>query len=221
MPKGLCGKNQCERGGMPRLFVAVELDESCKRELSRAQRSLARYDRVVRWTLVEQMHLTLKFLGDTPDEQLADICDALHAACDISSPLEIELSGAGCFPPRGLVRVLWIGVGGTIETLRSLHRSIETRLERVGVAPDGRAYQPHLTLGRARGVDRDDGLRRAVQQLSVAPDRQMIESVALMESQLTGRGAVHRRIGHWPLVGSAEAPDVSNGASSAAKNAKH
>lgn len=201
---------------MLRLFVAVELDDSCRRELVRAQRSLAAYDRMVRWTPVEQMHLTLKFLGDTPDERVTDICDALRIACEGAQPVEIELRGAGCFPPRGRARVLWIGVGGRVDALRSLHRAIETQLERIGVAPDGRAYQPHLTLGRARGVERDDGLRRAVEQLPVTADRQLVESVALMESQLTDRGAVHRRIGQWRVTGEKYAPDTSRGPSSAA-----
>jgi len=187
-----------------RLFVAVELSEACKRALLRTQRLLSAFDRMARWTRAEQMHLTLSFLGETPEDRVASVCSVLEAACGAVGPFEIKMHRAGCFPPRGRVRIVWVGVNAPGDMLNRTQRLIDHRLRQIGMTRDERAFAAHLTIGRVRSDDSDGGLRTAVARVPVARVAQCVSAVALMESNLDSGGAVYMPVGRWPLRGSAD-----------------
>lgn len=186
---------------MRRLFIAIELGDACRRELVRVRRSLSAFDNAVRWTAIEQLHLTLKFLGELPDERLTEACQRLDSACEGAAPLTVALNGAGCFPPRGGVRVVWVGITGDVESLTRLHGSIEMQFEAIGFPRERRAYTPHVTIGRVRSGKNAVSLREAIGRVNVVPAVQTVESIALMESKLSAAGAIHTRLHHRRLGG--------------------
>jgi len=126
---------------VPRLFVAVDLPEEVRRELS----SLCCGLPGARWLPPEQLHLTLRFIGEVDPETGRSVAEALD---DVAlTPFSLRLRGLGFFPPRGQPRVLWAGVERS-EALSRLQRRVETVLTRAGLAPEGRKFMAHVTLAR-------------------------------------------------------------------------
>jgi 2'-5' RNA ligase len=133
-----------------RAFVAVFPPPEIRRVLVEAARRLPRTGEV-RWVRPANVHLTLKFLGEVPEEDLDRVAEALEPVCDRHEPFEVEPTGFGAFPSTRRGRILWAGIGEGSERLRALAEDVEDSLERLGFEREARAYFPHLTLGRARG----------------------------------------------------------------------
>ena len=183
-----------------RLFVAIELSRQIRDELAKAQHALREFDRLVRWTRDNQMHLTLKFLGEVPDAQVDEIRLAVESAASGSAAFGLTMSGTGCFPPQGQARVVWMGLLDESGSLKDCQRRVEDELNEIGFPPERRPFSAHLTLGRVRD-DRSGGqLRTAVEAIDVSPIRQTIDSVVLMRSELLPEGARYSQVGTWPLI---------------------
>jgi 2'-5' RNA ligase len=109
--------------------------------------------RDVRWVRLDGLHLTLRFLGPTPEDVIAATADAVSAVARAADgPIQLELTGAGTFPRAARPRTLWIGVGGATAALDRLAGMTESALVAAGWPPDGRPFRPHLTLARSDGV---------------------------------------------------------------------
>jgi 2'-5' RNA ligase len=182
-----------------RLFVAIELSAAIKAELQAAQRSLNEFGRLVRWVRPEQMHLTLKFLGETPERDVPRICEALAAAGQEAAPFTISTGPAGCFPPGGRVRVVWIGLADETGRLAACQAAVESHLERAGVPREDRPFTPHLTLGRVNEDTTGGRLRTAVESCAVKSLSQDVTEFVLMQSELRREGARYTRVGGWRL----------------------
>jgi 2'-5' RNA ligase len=184
-----------------RLFVAVELSDEMKAALGKVQRSLSRFDQAVRWTGKDQMHLTLKFLGEVPDEDVMQVCSATERIAAASAPFETTLAECGCFPPRGPVRVVWAGLAVSGKELADCQRLGEQAYAELGFEPERRAFTPHLTLGRVREGKRADGLREVAAAARPAPAGHYVEEICVFHSKLGRDGAQHTVISRHPLRG--------------------
>ena len=157
------GRAPAARPSRPlRTFIAVPLPAETLDGLRDLQRTLGRRvpDGVVRWVRPEGIHLTLRFLGDTPTDRLPAVQAALSAVARNASAFTISVGGVGCFPNARRPRVIWVGVNEPDGRLESLQSGIEEALGRVGFLPEGRDFSPHLTLGRiSRKASRDDAAR--------------------------------------------------------------
>lgn len=126
---------------MFRLFVALRPPPAMRQALLAIMGGFER----ARWQSDEQLHLTLRFIGEVDRHQAADIAAALGA---IHHPgFALKLDGIGCFDKKGRIDALWAGVTPH-DAVRSLHEAIDRALGRVGVAPDDRAFLPHITIAR-------------------------------------------------------------------------
>lgn len=130
---------------MIRLFVALPLPEPLRVRLSGLRGQIPG----ARWVPPENMHITLRFVGEVDTLVAEDIHDNLERI-EADAP-EIRLSGVGCFESRGQVRALWAGVERT-EALTAFQARIETACQRAGLAPEGRRFHPHVTLARCRNT---------------------------------------------------------------------
>lgn len=192
---------QQQRGGDPyagvpgrRLFVGVALPEEATaavREVVETVRAmpLPHGARDVRWVRLDGLHLTLRFLGPTPEPLLAPTIAAVETvAADAAGPISIELSGTGTFPSGRRPRTLWIGINDGVEALAALAAQIESALVAIGWPPDDRPFRPHLTLARSDGVA--VGPLVAGRLAAAMADRRIratIDRVGLFES-VTGGG---------------------------------
>ena len=133
-----------------RAFVAVPLPSSLLEALRRIQRRLDGQipHRSVRWVQPEGIHLTLKFLGDVPSDQLPQIEQALGAVARYAPGCTFTAGELGCFPNPRRPRVVWVGVQEPTGRLAALQDAIEEALAPLGYPPEGRGFSPHLTLGR-------------------------------------------------------------------------
>jgi RNA 2',3'-cyclic 3'-phosphodiesterase len=177
-----------------RLFVAVNLPEPVRSGLYQATEPLRRRGLPVKWVKADGIHLTLKFLGEVDPAQAPDIGQALDRAVAGTRTFSVGVSGFGVFPDYRGPRVLWAGVEPH-PSLELLQDAVERAMVPLGFEPEGRAFRPHLTLGRAeRDAKAGDwrGLEEMITGLSFE-DAVTVESLDLMESKLQASGAVYSR----------------------------
>ena len=178
---------------MIRLFIALAIPESIKTEIAGLGRSIP----AARPVPVEQMHLTLKFIGEVEGSRLLDIQGALSEICQ--PQFTLCLQGVGTFPPRGTPRVLWAGVH-PVETLLTLRKAIEKKLAEIDIPREKQKYSPHLTLARLN----NSPLRHLQQFLAGNAFLQTPEftvvAFSLYKSQLTRNGAIHTEVQNYALT---------------------
>lgn len=188
-----------------RLFIALELPHDVLAALQAMQDRLrGRAPReTVRWTRPEGIHLTLKFLGETPAAKQPAITAAMQQAATGYAPLHLHATGLGCFPNLARPRVVWIGLGGDLDALAALAAAMEAATETLGFAREGRPFSPHLTLGRVRqeaGSADVKALGRLIEATHVGEiARWTAESVSLMRSDLRPDGARYTCLAEAPL----------------------
>lgn len=182
-----------------RSFIAIELPNELQQHLERVICSLQELvsELPVRWLPVNNIHLTLKFLGDVSSSNISMLTEILQAEAAAVKPFEVSIGEFGTFPNINRPRVLWVGVQASQE-LMNLQRRIENETARLGYAPDTRPFSPHLTLGRVsrnanpsqvRGIS--DALRSYKLGFLGAA---RIQQVNLFRSDLKPDGAVYSKL---------------------------
>ncbi|MGC4121535.1 MAG: RNA 2',3'-cyclic phosphodiesterase [Myxococcales bacterium] len=147
-----------------RLFVALELDDLARKRLADYQHRLQSLDRAVRWVNPEQIHLTLKFLGEVPDRQIPELAQAVDSLAT-QPAFEFVMESVGYFGSPRSPRVIWAGVRMPNPALTALQKASETAISPLGYPPEDRAYSPHLTLGRVKDFRAGQTVAAAVDQL--------------------------------------------------------
>lgn len=133
-----------------RAFIAITLPIAIKTELeSTIQKFMAQRVQGVRWVAVDNIHLTLKFLGDTPPADLAQLTKILQAESAAHPSFTVEVAGIGAFPNPRRPRIIWVGLQAHA-VLNDLVARIESAASSIGIQPEERAFSPHLTLGRIK-----------------------------------------------------------------------
>ncbi len=187
-----------------RLFVAVDLPEDVREALDRLQSDLRQRELSgLRWVRPEGVHLTLKFLGETPAGRVAAIEGALATALLGTEPFRLALGVPGTFGGRRGPRVVWLDITGDVQRLRGLQAAVEGAMVGVGFAPEERQYSPHLTLARVPQPPRPGTAERVSRALeAVEPPRAEFEvrEIVLIRSRLQPGGAVYERLAGFPLA---------------------
>lgn len=130
-----------------RLFVAIDIEEAVKKELLSIQEKAKSFAKKGRFSRDDQFHLTLRFIGETPEENLSKVTQAMKEAAKNFSPFELTIEGLGRFQKRNL-SVLWVGFQYH-PLLHELQQRLDNHLEKaIGLEPEKRPYTPHITLGR-------------------------------------------------------------------------
>jgi 2'-5' RNA ligase len=178
---------------VPRLFVAVELPDRVKEELAQIRWGLPN----ARWLEPEQIHLTLRFIGEVDGGQFLDIQSALSSIRQ--EPFDIALAEAGFFPLRKKPESLWIGIERS-EMLLRLKSRIDTALAPAGVPQEGRKFLPHVTIARLQNSPdkRVAEFLAAVSSIVIGPFP--IEAFSLYSSNLLSSGAVHVKETEYTLL---------------------
>jgi 2'-5' RNA ligase len=180
-----------------RLFVALDLSESIRSKLKGylAQMQPVLGTRSIKWVAPENVHLTMKFLGETNPSRLQEVKDALKDVTSTTPAFSIEVGQFDCFPNRRRPRVLWVGVQEAGSALTKLHADLNNAYRRLNYEPDDRAFHPHLTIGRVhRKISRREveELSRKLNQIQV-PDlgRQEVHEIVLYKSDLRPEGPIY------------------------------
>jgi 2'-5' RNA ligase len=187
-----------------RSFVAIKLSAELVAAIRDVQRQLERRIPLgaVRWSKPEQLHLTLKFLGNVVPDRLAQLEEALKPCADGLRPLRLTLVGAGCFPSPANPRVLWVGLGGDVAQLKELQQRVDTAASGFGDHEERREFHPHLTLGRLAARDQRSGpeVGRQVQALNLGTlEEWMADHFFLVQSELAPSGARYSDLAAFAL----------------------
>jgi 2'-5' RNA ligase len=182
-----------------RLFVAIDLPTEVRATLTDVQHDLQRDPALarLRWVRPEAIHLTLKFLGETPAERRAEIESAVDRAVRDISPFELHLGRLGTFGSSKSPRVLWVDIAGDVETLAKLQSQVEAEIGPLGFPGEERPYSPHLTLARVPPERADAAARAladAVARHDAPPGAIRAELLSLIKSDLGRGGAVYTQL---------------------------
>jgi 2'-5' RNA ligase len=131
-----------------RMFLAIELPDEVRKHLVGVQEKIVAELPDVSITKPENLHITLKFLGEVDEKRQAELCESLRKVT--AGPIELTADRLVCFPPRGPFRIIAAAMSGSDRALSALHAAIEQRCRYLGFEKETRKYQPHVTLARAR-----------------------------------------------------------------------
>jgi RNA 2',3'-cyclic 3'-phosphodiesterase len=185
---------------MIRAFLAIELPDALRPGLAQVQEELKRSRADVRWVAVNNIHLTLKFFGNVPDEEIDTLAQAAREAAAETAPLQLQATVAGAFPSPHAPRVVWLGLGGDLVPLTQLFYRLEKAFAALGYPPETRAFNPHLTLGRVKSPANREKLARLLAQtppLDWPPFT--VKELILFQSVLSPQGSKYTPLKVIPL----------------------
>jgi 2'-5' RNA ligase len=184
-----------------RCFIALNLSPELKGRLAELEARLKEAGADVSWVKPENIHLTLKFLGEVEEERIPPIKQAIQAALQDEGPLFFSLAGLGTFPNPRSPRVVWVGIEGEKERLSQLQERLEQAMEKVGFSREARPFSPHVTLGRMRSRRGSSALVDLLGRLASSELGTLkAQSIELMRSQLHPAGAIYTIMESFPLA---------------------
>ncbi len=189
-----------------RLFVSIAVPGPVRNEIEQVQMRMqqALKSESVRWTRSDQIHLTLRFLGNVPVEKIQDLTAALAQATSTFSAFDLRATGLGFFPPKRFPRVIWIGIESERDQLLRLQNAVARACEPFTAECEERSFSGHLTFGRVKRIGRSEAERLLAFRDSLG-DRcfgsWQVSSVELMRSELEQAGARHTPAASFALRG--------------------
>ncbi|PKB66950.1 MAG: 2'-5' RNA ligase [SAR202 cluster bacterium Io17-Chloro-G3] len=181
-----------------RLFLAFELTKPARKHINQLL-DLLRQKNLSGFRLAKRnnVHMTLKFLGNVPRECIPEITSGMEEAVKNTAAFTLEIQGLGAFPSLSSPRILWSNVHGELDTLLQLHKRLEDVLEAKGFPREQRPYFPHLTLARRQRQLCHSDLQHLKSLVVIAQafgrKSLLISKLSLMQSTLSWQGAVYTR----------------------------
>ncbi len=187
-----------------RLFVAIEFPKDVAAKTSERVRALADVLKdprgALRWVGPEQLHVTLKFLGETRDDKVPPLKSAIQDAASKHQPFSLELGGVGGFGGQDGYRVIWLGMGEGSEKAGKLADSVEAACEALGFARENRRFHPHVTLARCKTGSCRVEMKSLKPELTQDPVATFtVDHIALIQSTLTPSGPKYDVLDRFPL----------------------
>jgi 2'-5' RNA ligase len=175
-----------------RTFIAIALSPEIRRGLAGIQSELKRSDADVKWVEPENIHLTLKFLGEVTKEFLPKVKEVLAGVASRFKPFEISIAGIGAFPKLDYPRVVWVGIEKGKAQTKAIAEKLDEELEKLGFAREEHEFSAHLTIGRVRSSKNKERLKQLITDYGLRiTDYEQIETVTLFQSTLTPNGPIY------------------------------
>jgi 2'-5' RNA ligase len=180
-----------------RTFLALDLDAPIRRAIAAAAAGLPADGAKVRWVEPQNLHLTMKFLGDVPDEDVLNVCRAVEAVAGGLAPPAFDVVGLECTPNRGPVKMVWANVRDPGRKLADAFKELEAAMEALGFDVERRAFRPHITVGRVRYCPNPAAMRQAAARLADEEfGTQDAGEIVVYSSQLAREGPVYAAMAH-------------------------
>jgi 2'-5' RNA ligase len=185
-----------------RIFVAVIPPAAVQAAAFSVIETLRRTGDGVSWVKLENLHYTMRFLGEIGEDGLGRVTEAATAAAAATPAFDAELGGPGAFPNARRARVIWLGMRAGAETLAALAKSLERALATRGFEPEGRPFTAHLTLGRVREPRADwSAPLESARIAEGAPRRFRVDRLTVVESRLNPKGSIYTPRAESALAG--------------------
>ena len=184
-----------------RVFCAVELPPEVRARASDHATLLRERSTEVRasWPRADNLHLTLKFLGEIAQARVEALSNAVTRAARSIQPFDLTLEGAGAFPPRGSPRVLWLGINDSSGELIRLQSQLEDECEAAGFVREERPFHPHLTLARIRAPQGAGRLASIHQEMGFEAMEFPVTELVVLQSHLGAKGSRYTEISRHEL----------------------
>jgi len=180
---------------MPRLrtFIAIDLGKPIRDRLVALQEALGRSAPGVKWVEPDNLHVTLLFLGEVDQREIAEVCRVVSETAASQPAFALTVGGTGCFPNARRPRILWAGLSAGTPEVVALHDALEPPLLELGCyRREERKYSPHVTLGRIRSERPPDGLEKALAKHQAwHAGETTISEIHVMASELTPNGPTY------------------------------
>ena len=185
---------------MIRVFLAIELPDALRPGLAQVQGELKGSRADVRWVPAGNIHLSLKFFGNVPDEEIETLALAVRQEAATATPFQLQVTAAGAFPSPRAPRVVWLGLGGDLLPLNRLYYGLEKAFAALGYPPESRAFNPHLTLGRVKSPANRERLAKMLAKMPPVdwPPFEVKELI-LFQSVLSPQGSKYTPLQVIPL----------------------
>ncbi|MFH1381124.1 MAG: RNA 2',3'-cyclic phosphodiesterase [Candidatus Omnitrophota bacterium] len=177
-----------------RTFIAIDISDEVKKELSRLLGELKTVGADIKWVQPENIHLTLKFLGDTEDNRIEQIKKVLNEISKGLDSFKLSLFKLGCFPSIDYPRVIWVGIDKGCSQAEQISADIEEKLEVLGFLKETRPFTSHLTLGRVKSGKNKKELKEKILSLEPLSKSCAAKGITLFQSELTTRGPIYTPI---------------------------
>ena len=180
-----------------RTFIAIELPQKIIGTLSALQNQLKNTQADVKWVAPENIHLTLKFLGEVDEKKIEKIIQALEETAKDNQPFSIRLCALGAFPKINFPRVIWVGIDAGDEETKNIAFVLEEKLQKLGIPKEKRPFSSHITIGRVRsGLNREKLVKElnilAGQSANYCADLEFLTTkITLFKSTLTPKGPIY------------------------------
>jgi 2'-5' RNA ligase len=178
-----------------RAFIALELPENIIAVINNIQKDMKSFGFNVKWVQPENIHLTLKFLGNISPTDVTQIGSVIGEVAKPYAPIPMTAKAVGVFPGMTRPRVIWIGVGGQVAMILGLQKILDEKLNALGFPMEKRPFKGHLTLGRVKGNISAQQLSGALQQYNeFESDIFLSETVVLFKSVLDPKGSIYTKL---------------------------
>ncbi|OHB74303.1 MAG: 2'-5' RNA ligase [Planctomycetes bacterium RBG_16_41_13] len=178
-----------------RLFIAIEITDAVREKVSHFQNDLKKASADVKWVAPENLHITLKFIGNTDEEKIDEIVDVIHQSVIEIKPFDIYYSGAGTFPAGKYPRVIFAGAMDSSGALASIYERLNRQLTELGIPYDEHTFDAHITVGRVKTHKNIKKLMECVHSYrEFTFGQENIDHLVLMKSDLTREGAIYTRV---------------------------
>ncbi len=178
-----------------RTFIAFKLPENVISTIGKIQKKIKSRGLKIRWVKPENIHLTLKFLGDIKSADQKAVEGAIETSVKGIAGVELTAGGLGVFPGLNSPRVIWVGVAGQMERLVALQKTIDQNLETLGFPKEKRPFKGHLTFGRIKGPMDTGKLVDSMKAVrGFEPEPFFADRVVLFKSDLKPSGAVYTEL---------------------------
>jgi 2'-5' RNA ligase len=184
-----------------RSFLAFELPVEIREQIRVISKELKKTALPVRWVKVDNIHLTILFLGSVDEDTIGDIEEKVNVVVKGFSAFKTKLNAVGAFPHWKRPRVIWIGLNGDIGRLSNLRNKLLEELKVLGFMPEKRPFRPHLTLGRFKGpIDQGEDMKWILDRYrDINSDLYQLNELILYKSDLKPDGPVYTKMATWPL----------------------
>jgi len=174
-----------------RTFIAIELPDNIKKEIEQLQAPLKKTGAFVSWVKPANIHVTLKFLGEVPEDKINEVFSATEKALEGAKKFTMSLKGTGVFPNLRRPRVIWVGSGSGEEELSHMANRIEEEMEKIGFPKEKRKFSAHFTIGRVKSPKNIEKLMELVESSDFQTEKIEVNEVVVMKSQLHPAGAIY------------------------------
>ena len=184
-----------------RSFLAFELPCEIRNNIIEVLKEVRRLNLNVRWVKIENIHITVLFIGNITPEGISEIGDDIGSICSDYGPFDVSVKGLGVFPNLRHPRIFWVGLDGEIERMACLRDDLQKQLLKFGLKEERRAFKPHLTIGRFRNPGKDKSQLEDVilRYENIAGSVCTIDELILFKSELKPGGAEYTGLKSWKL----------------------